>query len=164
MYRVLSLLTFLWCVWSPVHATEPARVIITVPLYPLHIEIFNSAGEPLVTRGEPYPEFKTLVVSVATDPSSPTGYAVPKDLQEAALELRKMLPVEFYERLLAGREKILPYAGIPDDPGVDDRISDLATFLHEIWGLFDEQHPLISSFTSRYTVERLVEILAQAEA
>lgn len=164
MYRVLCLLAFLWCVWSPVHAAEPARVLLTVPLYPLHIEIFNSAGEPLVTRGEPYPEFKTLVVSVAKDPSSATGYAVPKDLQEAALELRKMLPVEFYDRLLAGREEIPQWGDISDDPGVSDRIGDLAWFLHAIWGLFDEQHPLASSFTSKYPIERLVEILAQAGA
>ena len=79
-------------------AAETKRV--KLPVYPPRIEIFNSAGEPLVTRIPPRLAFQGLTVVVATDENSPTGYATPGNLESAAGQLRDMLPPRFFDRLL----------------------------------------------------------------
>lgn len=166
MMRFLSLIAIASLLGSCTLSVEPERVDLLLPLYPLKHELVLGDGEPLYVHGATDHGLNFLPVSVAKDLHSPTGYFIPRDLEEAAGELQIMLPADFYRRLLLGYEEFAVTVDIADDPSVADRIIDLALFLHDTWNLYDESNPLTQALDRSYLypVMRLFQILDVAKA
>ena len=163
MRKLVFFVILSWSLVSVSLAKESERDVVLLPVYPLSVEIKASSGQHLVKRIEPNLEFKNLSIFIVKDSNSPTGYLIPKDLQAAALELREMLPKEFYVRLVSQYKQLLQFGVIREDPAVCERVEDLAYFLQYIWDSGDQRHILSKEFSKHDRLQVLVNILDLAK-
>lgn len=68
-------------------------------------------------------------ISLATDHSSPSGYLIPKAMEQAANEFRLSLPSEIWQQVV---ESVANDVSCLEE--VDGMI-DIASFLYEVWGV-----------------------------
>lgn len=103
------------------------REQVVLPYYPAMGEVTDRHGKVLNEVKPSSLEFSRIILS--TSPSYSPGSE-----QDAACELKRMLPSSLYVRLLASRQAIADLSIQRSDPAVADRLYDIATYIGESWG------------------------------
>ena len=106
---------------------------VSLDFYAPAVQVFGRDDAELTPRVRPTGEFVDLELTVAyLKPREPW---LPDTVEEAAFALREMLPNEFYLRLVESYDLKNRRMMTSGDSAINQRLSDLARYLEEAWGL-----------------------------
>ena len=118
-----ALLSVFGCVAAP----RIEREQLILPYYPAMGEVTDRHGKVINEVNPSGLEFSRVLLSIHPSYS-------PGSEQDAACELKRMLPASLYVRLYSSRQAITDLSIYGKDPAVADRLYDLATYIGESWG------------------------------
>lgn len=141
-------------------AAEGNRVSIALRSYPPNIVVVNDKDELMLEYSKPTLEYRNMHLNMLLDHNSETGFFVPTSICSALTELKKLLPEEYYSGLIAGHLQMLEHGEILNDPGVSERVEDLALFLTDAWMLDKPNNKFQNALEGYDKVERFLSLLS----
>lgn len=137
----MKILFFFYTFLISTYLSAEDREAVLLPVKRLG-SIVDGVGNDLSVNKTHKLEFKTMVIFV--HPRDQTGNYIfrPRSSCEASIELKSMLPADYFQRLIDSYSDETKASNVISDLAVEERLYDLIEFLNHTW-LLDES-PLLS--------------------
>lgn len=111
---------------------------VDLPVARARIDMRDTGDKPMLPDVAPAPgRFSRVQLVVEADSRSPTGYRLPKDVNDAGVMLERMLPPDFYGAVVLNFDQYYCHGIYAPESQVQSRSIDLFSYLMDIWGLND---------------------------